>query len=163
MGFPAGSAVKNPPASAGDGRSPEGGNGDPLQYSCLGNPVGRGASRATVHGITKSRARLSEHTHKTCAWIILLLTWGLLSITLSETFAPETLCPFPLPSDTQHMHFLAYCMFLPLPCTSSAGMLSSPRAGTRTVTFRLQPCGAVGSDSVLLHADGHLLLSGSLH
>ena len=54
MGLPAGSAVKNPPANAGDGRSPEGGNGDPLQYSCLGNPVGRGASRATVHGITES-------------------------------------------------------------------------------------------------------------
>ena len=84
-------------------------------------------------------------------------TWGLLSITFSETFAPETLCPFPLPSDTQRMHFLVYCIFLPLPCTSSTGMLSSPRAGTGTVTFGLQPCGAVVSDSVLLHADRHLL------
>ena len=51
-GFPGGSAVKNPPASAGDagevgsipglGRSPGEGNGNPLQYSCLGNPMDRG-------------------------------------------------------------------------------------------------------------------------
>ena len=52
--------VKNPPANAGDmgsnrglGRSPEEGNGNPLQYSCLGNPVDRGAWQATVHGVTK--------------------------------------------------------------------------------------------------------------
>ena len=51
-GFPYGSAVKNPPANAGDvgsipgwGRSPGGGNGNPLQYSCLGNPMDRGAWR----------------------------------------------------------------------------------------------------------------------
>ena len=49
-GFPAGSVVKNPPAKAGDtgsipgsGRSPGEGNGNPLQYSCPGNPVDRGA------------------------------------------------------------------------------------------------------------------------
>ena len=50
--------VKNLPANAGDirdsgsipesGRSPEGGHGNPLQYSCLGNPMDRGAWRATV-------------------------------------------------------------------------------------------------------------------
>ena len=52
--------VKNPPANAGDagsvpgsGRSPEGGNGYPLQYSCLENPMDRGAWRAIVHGVTK--------------------------------------------------------------------------------------------------------------
>ena len=37
------------------GRSPGEGNGNPLQYSCLGNPMGRGAWWATVHGITKRR------------------------------------------------------------------------------------------------------------
>ena len=49
--------VKNPPANAGDegsipesGRSPGGGNDSPLQYSCLGNPMDRGARRATVWG-----------------------------------------------------------------------------------------------------------------
>ena len=56
--------VKNLPASAGDirdagsipglGRSPGGGHGNPLQYSCLQNPMDRGAWRATVHGVTKS-------------------------------------------------------------------------------------------------------------
>ena len=47
MGFPGGSVVKNPPANAGDtglipglGRSPGEENGNPLQYSCLGNPMG---------------------------------------------------------------------------------------------------------------------------
>ena len=51
--------VKNPPANAGDeclipgsGRSPGKGNGYPLQYSCLGNPMDRGAWQATVYGIT---------------------------------------------------------------------------------------------------------------
>ena len=57
--------VKNLPANAGDvrdvglipgsGRSPGGGHGNPLQYSCLGNPMDRGAWEVTVHGITKSQ------------------------------------------------------------------------------------------------------------
>jgi len=62
MGFPDGSVIKNLPASAGDrgsvpgsGRSPGEGNGNPLQYSCLGNPVNRGVWRDTVHRITKSQ------------------------------------------------------------------------------------------------------------
>ena len=46
------------------GRSPGGGNGNPLQYSCLENPMGRGAWWATVHGVTKSQTRLSTHTEK---------------------------------------------------------------------------------------------------
>ena len=59
--FPGGSVVKNLPANAGDlgliprlGRSPRGGNGNPLQYSCLENPMDRGAWRAAVRGVTKS-------------------------------------------------------------------------------------------------------------
>ena len=61
--------VKNPPANAGDtrevglipglGRSSEVGNGNPLQYSCLENPMDRAARQATVHRITKSQTRLS--------------------------------------------------------------------------------------------------------
>ena len=43
----------------GSGRSPEGGNGNPLQYSCMENPMDRGAWWATVHGATKSRTQLS--------------------------------------------------------------------------------------------------------
>ena len=46
----------------GSGRSPGEGNGTPLQYSCLGNPMDRGAWWATVQGTTKSWTRLSPHT-----------------------------------------------------------------------------------------------------
>ena len=58
--------VKNLPAKPGDmgfipgsGRSPRGGNGNPLQYSCLGNPMDKGARQATVPGVAKSRTQLS--------------------------------------------------------------------------------------------------------
>ena len=63
--------VKHPPANAGDtrdagsisgsGRSPGGGNGDPLQYSCLGHPVDGGAWSLRVPGVAESRTRLSSH------------------------------------------------------------------------------------------------------
>ena len=56
LGFPGGSVVKNLPANAEDtGLIPDPGerNGSPLQYSCLENPMDRGAWRATVHGVTK--------------------------------------------------------------------------------------------------------------
>ena len=47
----------------GSGRSPGEGNGNPLQYSCLGNPMDRGDWGATVHGVTKSRTQLTDWTH----------------------------------------------------------------------------------------------------
>ena len=60
--FPGGSVVKNLPAMAGDtglipglGRSPGEGNGNPIQYSCLENPMDRETWWATVHGVAKSR------------------------------------------------------------------------------------------------------------
>ena len=59
--------LKNSPANAGNirdmgsipglGRSPGGGHGNPLQYSCLENPVDRGAWQATVYGVAKSQTR----------------------------------------------------------------------------------------------------------
>ena len=62
--------IKNPPANAGDirdkgsvpglGRSPGEGNGNPLQYPCLENPVDRGAWWATDHRVTESQTRLSD-------------------------------------------------------------------------------------------------------
>ena len=71
-GFPGGSVVKNPPAGAGDagltpglGRSPGEGNGNPLQDSCLENPMNRGAWQAGGHGITKesdTTQRLNNNT-----------------------------------------------------------------------------------------------------
>ena len=70
LGFPSGSVVKSLPVSArdtvdvgsilGSGTSPGGGNGTPLQYSCLENLVDRGACRATVHHVAKSDT--TEHT-----------------------------------------------------------------------------------------------------
>ena len=72
MGFPGGSGVKNSPASAGDardvgsipgsGRSPGGKNGNPLQYSCLEIPLGRGAWWATMHWGHKE-SDTTEHVH----------------------------------------------------------------------------------------------------
>ena len=63
------SEVKASASNAGDlgsipgsGRSPGEGNGNPLQYSCLENPMDGGAWWATVHGVTKSRTRLSDLT-----------------------------------------------------------------------------------------------------
>ena len=68
--------VKNPPANAGDlrdaglipgsGRSPGGGHGNPLQYSCLQNPMDRGAWRAPVHWVTKSWTRLTQLSIHAC-------------------------------------------------------------------------------------------------
>ena len=70
QGFPGGSVVKNPPANSdatGDtgsvprwGRCPGGGNSNPLQYSCLENPIDRGAWQATVCGVTNSWTGLSD-------------------------------------------------------------------------------------------------------
>ena len=63
--------VKNPTADArdmgsipGSGRSPGGYNGNQLQYSCLENPMDRGAWRATVHWVAKSQTRLSDSTDR---------------------------------------------------------------------------------------------------
>ena len=83
--FPDGSGIKNRPSNTGYtgdvgsvpglGRSPGGENGNPHEYSCLKNPIDRGARRAAVHGIAESdmaeqlsmracmRARARTHTH----------------------------------------------------------------------------------------------------
>ena len=68
--FPGDSVVKNSPANAGDTgdsgsipgsrRSPGGSHGNPLQYSCLENPMDRGAWWATIHGLAKSRSQLNR-------------------------------------------------------------------------------------------------------
>ena len=68
-GFPCGSEGKESAHNAGDlssipvsGRSPREENGNPLQYSCLENPMGGGAWQATVHRVTKSQTQLSDLT-----------------------------------------------------------------------------------------------------
>ena len=69
-GFPSGEVVRNPPANVGDtgdaglipesGRYPRRGNGNPLQYSCLENPMDRGAWWATVHRVKESQIGLND-------------------------------------------------------------------------------------------------------
>ena len=72
MGSPGGTNAKESACNAGDrdmglipglGRSPGEGHGSPLQYSCLENPLDRGAGR--LHGVTKSWARLKQHSTHT--------------------------------------------------------------------------------------------------
>ena len=65
LGFPGVTVIKNPPANAGNirdadlipglGRSPGGGHGYPFQYSCLENPMDRGAWQSMVHRVAKSQ------------------------------------------------------------------------------------------------------------
>ncbi|CAI9165511.1 unnamed protein product [Rangifer tarandus platyrhynchus] len=69
LGFPGGSEGKVSACNVGDpgsipqsGRFPGEGNGNPLQYSCLENPMDGGAWWATVHGVAKSQMRLSDFT-----------------------------------------------------------------------------------------------------
>ena len=75
----------DPGSIPGSGRSPGGGNGNPLQYSCLENSMDGGAWWATVHGVSKSQTRLSDFTftfHKSknlrilffLRWLLLLLS-----------------------------------------------------------------------------------------
>ena len=77
--FPDGPSDEEPASNAGDerevgsipgsGRSPGGGHGNPLQYSCLENPTDRGAWRAMVHRVAKSQTRLKQlHTHA-CVYV----------------------------------------------------------------------------------------------
>ena len=77
MGFPGGTSGKEPachsrrPKTCGSilesGRAPGGGHGNSLQYSCLENPMDRGAWRATVHGVSKSQTQLKRLRHRhTC-------------------------------------------------------------------------------------------------
>ena len=65
------------------GRSPGEGNGNPLQYSCLENPMDGGAWWATVHGVAKSQTRLSDLTNLTLATIQLLFL-GTLCLPVNE-------------------------------------------------------------------------------
>ena len=73
MGSSGGAVVKNQPVNPGDmrnagsipgsGRSPRGGHGNPLWYSCLENSINREAWWAIVHGVAKSQMQLNTHTH----------------------------------------------------------------------------------------------------
>ena len=84
--------VKNLPANAGDiravglipgsGRFPGGRHGNPLQYSCLENPMERGAWQATVHGVTESRTT----EHKAQAYCLSSFIFALLSVEMEGRY-----------------------------------------------------------------------------
>ena len=90
-GFPGGLMVKNLPTNAKDmglipglGRFLGVGNGNPLQFSCVGNSMGRGAWQATVHGVTKSQiwARMHKPNHQ--SWKTYLHTLYLQNMNLQK-------------------------------------------------------------------------------
>ena len=99
--------VKNPPADAGDirdtglipgsGRSSGGGHGNSCQYSCLENPLDRGAWQAIAHSITKSQTRLKRVTTCLCTAARSGLASGLWSIAQPPAFT--LLLPIPHPHD----------------------------------------------------------------
>ena len=84
--------VKNPPANAGDvrdlgliagsGRAPGAGNGNPLEYSCLKNPMDRGAWWTTVQWVTKRQTRLSNLAHVHTSLKLLLLRFLVTAVLL---------------------------------------------------------------------------------
>ena len=83
-GFLGGSVVKNLPAKAGDlglipglGRGPGERNGNPLQYSCLGNPTDSRAWRATVHGVAKSQTHLVTNNQEQIHGVYLKIIFSL--------------------------------------------------------------------------------------
>ena len=97
----------------GSRRSPGGGHGNPLQYSCLENPMDRGAWRATVHGIAKSQTRLkplSTHTHT-------LYSSGKAALSI-KPLLPEPLSwtsvVLPAQSSNHRIYFSRRCVFPPL-------------------------------------------------
>ena len=83
QGFPGGSVVKESVCQcrryqlsliAGSEKSPGEGNGDPFQYSCLENPMGKGVWWATVHGVVKrdmtEHTHTHTHTHTQASWVL---------------------------------------------------------------------------------------------
>ena len=89
--------VKNPPAiqETWVGYIPGGGHGNPLEYSCLKNPHGRGAWRATVHGVTKSQTRLGH------CWASLVAQMVKNSPAVQETWVWSLDCEDPLQEGMQ--------------------------------------------------------------
>ena len=105
MSFLSGSVVKNLHANAGDvglipglGSSPGEGKGNPFQYSCLGNSMGRRAWWATIHEVAKNQTQLSNRVHVVFfdVWKVLirsnLFIFAFISFTLGDRFKKILLC-----------------------------------------------------------------------
>ena len=116
LGRPGGSVVKNLPASPGDsgsipglGRSPGEGNCDPLQYSCLENPMDRGACWATVHGVTKesdSTYQLNNSMYLSIHWSICLSIY--ISISCLLIIYPHLSIYLPTHPSIHHVYLQIY-------------------------------------------------------
>ena len=101
LGFPDGSTGKESACHAGhsgdadlisgSGRSPAGGNGNPLQYLCLQNPMDRGAWWAAVQGVAESRTRL-KRLSSSCS----MQLWESMVVVFSSSFVSDSLWPFEL-------------------------------------------------------------------
>ena len=166
-GFPVGSMVKDLPAIAGipgdsvsgSGRSPGEGNVNPLQYSCLGNPMDGGAWRATVHGVMKRRTRLSDSVR------MAPYQWGRAQF-VPHRFVPDSsptfcllvwppvlgICPsraFLLPAASYWYPFPQLWRFRPLPLLSwwsvVAGLAGMRGHQWRSPVYPLSVAGLLGS------------------
>ena len=98
MGFPDGSVGKESTSDTGDlgsrpglGRSPGGGHGNTLQYSCLENLMDRGAWRVTVHGVARVRHDLATKPPHVCVCVCVCVSDFFLSIHLSMDVFSDTL------------------------------------------------------------------------
>ena len=133
--LPGGTVVKNLPATAGAvgdeglipglGRSPGEGNGNSLQYSRLGNAMGRGVWWATVHGVTESQTRLSTHLHLTTQWRSPALRLACGSL---KTFGSENVQLIHKLGNTHIVSSLSshHVGDQPVPCTTSHPLPLSP-------------------------------------
>ena len=96
MDFPGGSVVKNPSVKAGDlgsipgsGRSRGEGNDNPLQYSCLENPMDRGAWHAAVHGISRVGHYLVTKLTREVLIFLLILSQSFHTATIAPSIFPQ--------------------------------------------------------------------------
>ena len=117
LGFPGGSDGKESTCSArdpglipGSRRSPVEGNGNPLQYSCLENPMDRGAWQAIVHGVTKSGTRSVMSPSRTIS------IWGVL---LQSHFSSVGLITYFRTNLTVNILYLSRDRMIRLPCSRS--------------------------------------------
>ena len=112
QGFPGGSEVKASAWNAGDmgsipgsGRSPGEGNGNPLQYYCLKNPMDRGAWQTTVHGVAKESDRTERlHFHFHFQKVIIEIV-ALKSVMFVDAFYPLQEASFPAFYDCNRMFY----------------------------------------------------------
>ena len=154
----------DPGSIPGSGRSPGEGNGNPLQYSCLGNPMDRGAWWATVRGVAKSRTRLSNFTHSGGTWRLASPEAGKgdsgaaglpssrspgfvplprplseLALLCEQWVAPSCFLAAPLLIGAPLSLFFMGCVaFLPR-CSKAGPLLQRPLAGTEPCCFSLRP------------------------